>query len=91
MLLCPHCGARGIGKVGSSQYYCWECCVEFRATRKGWLVYEVLDDGSLAVARPHDRSCDRACNRVNDRAYDRAAAERDVAGRAVQEGAIGRT
>lgn len=58
MLLCPHCGARGVGKVGSSQYYCWECCVEFKATRKGWLVYEVLDDGSLAaVGSTDDRSC----------------------------------
>jgi len=49
LLLCPNCGARGIGKVGSSHYYCWECCVEFRAGRKGWQVYQVLDDGSLAT------------------------------------------
>lgn len=47
--MCPNCGARGIGKVGSGQYYCWECCVEFHVGRKGWRVFEVLDDGSLAA------------------------------------------
>lgn len=44
---CPKCGARGVGKVGSGQYYCWECCVEFRLTRKGWEIFKVEDDGSL--------------------------------------------
>ncbi len=57
MLLCPNCGARGIGKVGSGQYYCWECCVEFRVGKKGWQVFQVLDDGSLAaVVEPVGRA-----------------------------------
>jgi len=58
LLLCPNCGARGVGRVGAGQYYCWECCVEFRAGKKGWLVYKVQDDGSLLAVEPREPSAD---------------------------------
>ena len=29
MLPCPACGGRQVGKIGSDQYYCWNCFVEF--------------------------------------------------------------
>ncbi|MGB9867561.1 MAG: hypothetical protein ACPLPR_06625 [Bacillota bacterium] len=46
---CPNCGGRAVGKVGSHQFYCWECCVEFSLSKDGhrWLVYVVQDDGTL--------------------------------------------
>ncbi|NLU50429.1 MAG: hypothetical protein GXX09_08470 [Syntrophomonadaceae bacterium] len=46
---CPVCGGVQIGKVGSDQYYCWNCFIEFN-TRKGRLnLYEVAEDGSLVA------------------------------------------
>ena len=35
---CPNCGGRSIGRVGTAQYYCWECCIEFSLGRGGLLV-----------------------------------------------------
>lgn len=50
MVRCPNCGGRAVGKIGSHQYYCWECCVEFSPSKDGhkWLVYVVQDDGTLS-------------------------------------------
>ena len=36
-----------VGKVGSSQYYCWECFVEFLIQKDKIVIYEVCDDGTL--------------------------------------------
>ncbi|NPV70641.1 MAG: hypothetical protein HPY55_08370 [Firmicutes bacterium] len=58
LLVCPNCGARGVGKVGAGQFYCWECCVEFRPGRKGWQVYQVQDDGSLLAIEPRGLPAD---------------------------------
>jgi len=49
---CPVCGGRATGKVGADQYYCWDCCVEYRINREGVQVYEVGEDGSLAAFDP---------------------------------------
>lgn len=46
---CPVCGGVQVGKVGSDQYYCWNCFVEFN-TRKGRVnLYEVAEDGTLVA------------------------------------------
>lgn len=50
MTQCPACGARGIGRVGVGQYYCWECCVEFAVTKAGVQIFEVGADGELLAA-----------------------------------------
>lgn len=47
MINCPVCGRRSIGKVGSDQYYCWDCCVEFFDNGKETKIYSIEDDGSL--------------------------------------------
>lgn len=44
---CPACGSKATGKVGVEQYYCWDCCVEFRKYKNDFNVYEVSEDGSL--------------------------------------------
>lgn len=44
---CPLCGSRSIGKIGVDQYYCWDCCVEYKQDKKGMEIYEVAEDGSL--------------------------------------------
>ncbi|WP_338825746.1 hypothetical protein MTBGP_18890 [Moorella thermoacetica] len=44
MLNCPHCGSKSIGKIGTDQYYCWDCFVEFNNRRE---IFNVAEDGSL--------------------------------------------
>ncbi|HEU4962792.1 MAG TPA: hypothetical protein VFV52_02895 [Bacilli bacterium] len=45
---CPKCNCRDIGKIGSSQYYCWGCFVEFSLTADQQLkMFDVEEDGSL--------------------------------------------
>lgn len=44
---CPLCSNKFVGKVGSNQFYCWECCVEFFVKKDKTLVYKVCDDGTL--------------------------------------------
>ncbi|MCG0276388.1 MAG: hypothetical protein L5655_09580 [Thermosediminibacteraceae bacterium] len=46
-LNCPLCGGKFTGKVGSNQYFCWECCVEFTINNNKVVIYELGDDGNL--------------------------------------------
>nr|WP_255688321.1 hypothetical protein [Tepidanaerobacter sp. GT38] len=41
------CNKKTVGKVGTNQYYCWECFVEFTIQKNKTTVYEVCDDGTL--------------------------------------------
>lgn len=43
---CPICRSNQTGKVGSDQYFCWSCFVEFNTQGDGE-VYEICEDGSL--------------------------------------------
>ncbi len=47
MSYCPVCHGKTIGKVGTNQYYCWDCFLEFTSGNKGIQVYQVDEDGSL--------------------------------------------
>ncbi|HBI03236.1 MAG TPA: hypothetical protein DDY49_04295 [Paenibacillaceae bacterium] len=48
MFTCPNCHGKNIGKIGTNQYYCWNCFVEFVATgEKISSVYQVEEDGTL--------------------------------------------
>lgn len=45
---CPICNSIDIGKVGTDQYYCWHCLIEFSVSKnKEISIYYVEDDGSL--------------------------------------------
>lgn len=45
---CPVCGSRSTGKVGVDQYYCWDCCVEYKQdSNRGMEIYTVDEDGTL--------------------------------------------
>lgn len=46
---CPNCNCRDIGKIGSSQYYCWECFVEFSISGDEVKLFQVEEDGSLSM------------------------------------------
>jgi hypothetical protein len=44
---CPACNSHQIGKVGSDQFYCWNCFIEFNVRKGKVYQYEVAEDGSL--------------------------------------------
>lgn len=46
---CPVCKRQMIGKVGTDQYYCWECCVEFSVSGQTVQVFAVELDGTLTM------------------------------------------
>lgn len=46
-LRCPACGGLQVGKVGSEQYYCWNCYLEFNFSKGRTNLYEVAEDGTL--------------------------------------------
>lgn len=47
---CPECRSRQVGLLSATQFYCWECCVEFAVTDGRVEVYAVELDGTL-IAR----------------------------------------
>lgn len=54
MLHCPVCGGKATGKVGVEQYYCWDCCVEYRLNKEGISIFELSEDGSLVSFDPQN-------------------------------------
>ncbi len=54
MFVCPICQGRAVGKVGTNQFYCWDCFLEFSSTNKGINVYNVDEDGSLIDYSPEE-------------------------------------
>lgn len=50
MTSCPVCNSkRAIGKVGSAQYFCWDCCIEFIVRDEETMVFNVESDGTLSL------------------------------------------
>ncbi|WP_126429706.1 hypothetical protein [Brevibacillus marinus] len=47
-VICPNCSSKDIGKIGSNQYYCWNCFVELSVDgNRVSSIYQVEEDGSL--------------------------------------------
>ncbi|MEW5784822.1 MAG: hypothetical protein AB1767_07095 [Bacillota bacterium] len=45
---CPLCHTMDTGKVGTNQYYCWQCLMEFKTNAQQQArMYYVEADGSL--------------------------------------------
>lgn len=45
---CPVCNGIDTGKVGTNQYYCWQCFIEFSVNQRNQVkLYYVESDGSL--------------------------------------------
>ncbi len=55
-MICPVCKGKVTGKVGFDQYYCWDCCIEFRLSKEGVRIFEVSEDGSLMMLDPNNES-----------------------------------
>ncbi|WP_232695535.1 hypothetical protein [Brevibacillus daliensis] len=48
MVTCPNCSSKDIGKIGTNQYYCWNCYVEMSMSgNQISSIYQVEEDGSL--------------------------------------------
>ncbi|SHG81050.1 hypothetical protein SAMN02745221_01027 [Thermosyntropha lipolytica DSM 11003] len=47
VIKCPVCKGLQVGKVGSDQYYCWNCFLEFNYNKGRVNLYQVEEDGSL--------------------------------------------
>jgi hypothetical protein len=45
---CPGCQGRNVGKVGTGQFYCWDCFIEFSVSARGLKLYRVEADGELS-------------------------------------------
>lgn len=48
-MICPVCGGKSTGKVGIDQFYCWDCCIEYKKNDAELRVFDVAEDGSLVV------------------------------------------
>ncbi len=48
-MVCPVCGGKSTGKVGVDQFYCWDCCVEYRQNNEVLTVFDVAEDGTLVA------------------------------------------
>ncbi|CDQ39481.1 MULTISPECIES: hypothetical protein [Virgibacillus] len=45
---CPNCNGKDIGKIGSQQYYCWNCFIEMSVINNKLTIHQVEADGSLS-------------------------------------------
>lgn len=45
---CPNCRSKDIGKIGTQQYYCWNCFIEITMLGNEWNLHQVEVDGSLS-------------------------------------------
>ncbi|ALA51256.1 hypothetical protein CAY60_011005 [Shouchella clausii] len=45
---CPNCHRKDIGKIGTNQYYCWNCFIEMSLVKDTLLLHQVEEDGSLS-------------------------------------------
>lgn len=46
-MFCPLCSGTTMGRVGSNQYFCSECYLEFSFNKDDITVYKIDDDGGL--------------------------------------------
>lgn len=44
---CPLCQRLECGQVGNSQYYCWNCCLEFHGEPGNWRLFNLDEEGGL--------------------------------------------
>jgi len=48
MCRCPNCESKDIGKIGSHQFYCWSCFIEWSINGEKVSVFQVEEDGTLS-------------------------------------------
>jgi hypothetical protein len=48
LIVCPNCNGKEIGKIATSQYYCWGCFIEFAYSDGKYDVFQIEEDGTLS-------------------------------------------
>lgn len=46
-MICPVCGGKSTGKVGVEQFYCWDCCIEYKKNKEEVQVFDLDEEGTL--------------------------------------------
>ncbi len=46
-MVCPVCGGKSTGKVGVDQFYCWDCCIEYKKSKEEVQVFDLDEEGTL--------------------------------------------
>lgn len=48
-MMCPSCGQKNTtGQIGSKQYYCWSCLIEYQIDSNSEVkLFSIEEDGSL--------------------------------------------
>ena len=49
---CPSCGRNETGQVGTHEFYCWNCCLEFHGAPGSWRLFALDTDGALLEVGP---------------------------------------
>lgn len=44
---CPNCKSKNIGKIGTNQFYCWNCFIELSVADGRLSLNQIEEDGSL--------------------------------------------
>lgn len=45
---CPNCESKNLGKIGTHQFYCWNCCLELWVEDGKVNIHQIEEDGSLS-------------------------------------------
>ncbi|MBH0229968.1 hypothetical protein LCL89_01190 [Halobacillus yeomjeoni] len=45
---CPNCNSKNLGKIGTEQYYCWNCFLELSFEDGKMNINQIEEDGSLS-------------------------------------------
>ncbi|TRM08750.1 hypothetical protein FH966_14380 [Lentibacillus cibarius] len=48
MVVCPNCNEKNIGRIGTQQFYCWNCFIELSVFNDRLVIHQVEADGSLS-------------------------------------------
>ncbi|WP_027724672.1 hypothetical protein [Tuberibacillus calidus] len=46
---CPNCKSKNLGKIGTNQFYCWDCFIELSLIQGRLSLSQVEEDGSLTT------------------------------------------
>lgn len=50
LVACPACSGHRVGRIGTRQYFCSDCCLEFVVRSDRVELFEVDEEGNLVTA-----------------------------------------
>ncbi|WP_176720484.1 hypothetical protein [Desulfuribacillus stibiiarsenatis] len=46
---CPFCYSKDVGKIGTNQFYCWNCFFEYSVRNNVITLYDIDEEGQLTA------------------------------------------